>query len=271
MTDEKTPNPSTIFDYLPMGDIDTDAVQQDVKKQFKQKFPKKFFDLATYAESKSEAGFIIELDGRPLKTPLKNTLILPTEKLAKAVADEWNALGEFINPDHLPLTKTANSAIEKTAPNMPHVLAEMVRFGETDLLFYQQDNPVKLQALQELHWHPIILWAENLWDLNYIVTYGISHVAQDAKILEQYKAVIGAMDEHQLSALYLLTTSCGSLLIALAYHANVLSKDGVVKAAFVDEDWQISQWGEDEEAKEIREFKLAEIDSFCSYLDLLKA
>lgn len=271
MTDDKTPNPSTIFDYLQMGDIDTDKVQEDVKNQFKRKFPKKFYELATVAESKPEAGFTIELDGRQLKTPLKNTLILPTEKLAKAVAGEWNELAELINPDHLPLTKTANSAIEKTAPNMPHVVAEMVRFGETDLLFYQQDTPAKLQALQELHWHPIILWAESLWDVNYIVTYGISHVAQDAKILARYEKLIGAMDAHQLSALYLLTTSCGSLLIALAYHANILSKEGVAKAAFVDEDWQISQWGEDEEAKEIREFKLAEINSFCTYLDLVKA
>lgn len=269
MTDDK-PNPSTIFDYLPMGDIDTDAIQEDVKKQFKRNYPKNFFELATYSESKHEDGFVIELDSRPLKTPLKNTLILPTENLAKAVADEWNALDEFINPDHLPLTKTANSAIEKTAPNMLHVVDEMVRFGETDLLFYQQDNPQGLQKSQELHWHPIILWAETLWNVEYKVTYGITHVAQDIKILTQYEADIKAMDAHQLSALYLLTTSCGSLLIALAYNANILSKDGVAKAAFVDEDWQISQWGEDEEAKQIRSFKLAEIDSFCTYLDLLK-
>lgn len=270
MTDDKTPNPSTIFDYLPMGDIDTDTIQQDVKQQFKRKYPKKFFTLATHAESESQDGYIINLDGRPIKTPLKNLLTLPTENLAKAVADEWNALDELINPDHLPLTKTANSAIEKTAPNMLHVLAEMVRFGETDLLFYQQDDPDGLCKMQELHWNPIILWAENLWNVKYKTTYGISHVAQDIKILTQYEANISALDEHQLSALYLLTTSCGSLLIALAYQANILSKEGVAKAAFVDEDWQISQWGEDEEAKQIRQFKLAEIDSFCTYLDLLK-
>lgn len=267
---KETPNPSTIFDYLPMGDMDTDRIQEDVKSQFKRKFPKKFFELATYVESKLESGYLINLDGRPLKTPLKNFLILPTENLAKAVAKEWNELGEFINPDHLPLTKTANSAIEKTAPNMLHVVTEMVRFGETDLLFYQQDTPEKLQALQEMHWHPIILWAENLWNVEYIVTYGITHVTQNVKILTQYEADLSKMDAHKLSALYLLTTSCGSLLIALAYHANILSKDGVVRAAFVDEDWQVSQWGEDEEAKEIRQFKLAEIDSFCAYLDLLK-
>lgn len=270
MTDDKLPNPSTIFDYLPTGDINTDKIQDDVKQQFKRKYPKKFFELATFKESKLKAGFEIHLDGRPLKTPLKSLLLLPTQKLANAVADEWNALDEFINPDHLPLTKTANSAIEKTAPNMQHILDEMVSFGETDLLFYQQDTPAKLKVLQELHWHPIILWAESEWNLNYIITYGISHVAQDVKILAQYRQYIGAMDEHQLSALYLLTTSCGSLLIALAYHAKILSKDGVAKAAFIDEDWQISQWGEDEEAKQIREFKLAEIDSFCDYLDLLK-
>lgn len=271
MTDDKTPNPSTIFDYLPMGDIDTDTIQEDVKNQFKRKFPKKFFKLAEHAETESQDGYVINLDGRPLKTPFKNLLTLPTEKLAKAVASEWNALGELINPDHLPLTKTANSAIEKTAPNMPHVVAEMVRFGETDLLCYQQNDPQGLQKLQELHWNPIILWAENLWNVEYKVTYGISHVAQDVKILAQYEADINALTAHQLSALYLLTTSCGSLLIALAYQANILTKDGVIKAAFVDEDWQVSKWGEDEEAQQIREFKLAEIDSFCTYLDLLKA
>ncbi|MCJ8324849.1 MAG: ATPase [Rhizobiales bacterium] len=270
MTDEKRPTPATIFDYLPMGDIDTDSIQEDVKKQFKRKFPKKFFDLATYADSKTEAGYVINLDGRTLKTPLKNTLTLPTMRLASAVCDEWNALGEFINPDHLPLTKTANSAIEKTAPNKLHVVAEMVRFGETDLIFYQQNTPDGLAKLQELHWNPILLWAENLWNVKYKTTFGITHVAQDIKILTQYEADIAVLDEHQLSALYLLTTSCGSLLIALAYKANMLSKDGVAKAAFVDEDWQISQWGEDEEAKQIRQFKLAEIDSFCTYLDLLK-
>lgn len=270
MTDDKIPDPSTIFDYLPMGNIDTDTIQEDVKKQFKRKFPKKFFELATFSESNSEQGFVINLDGRPLKTPLKNALSLPTEKLAEAVAKEWNELAEFINPDHLPLTKTANSAIEKTAPNMLHVLAEMVRFGETDLLFYQQDEPTGLYKMQELHWHPIIRWAEDKWGVTYKTTFGITHVQQDIKILTQYEADIAALNAHQLSALYLLTTSCGSLLIALAYHANILSKEGVARAAFVDEDWQISQWGEDEEAQQIRQFKLAEINSFCTYLDLLK-
>ncbi|NRA88824.1 MAG: hypothetical protein HRU28_15880 [Rhizobiales bacterium] len=268
---DNKPNPTTIFDYLPMGDIDTDAIQEDVKQQFKRKFPKKFFKLAEYSESKAEVGYVINLDGRPLKTPLKSILLLPTEQLAKAICNEWNNLGEFINPDHLPLTKTANSAIEKTAPNKAHIVEEMVRFGETDLLFYQQDNPAKLLELQEQHWNSIIHWAENEWQVKYKITYGISHVTQDVKILEQYSSIISAMSAHQLSALYLLTTSCGSLLIALAYNAKIISKEGVNKAAFVDEDWQVSQWGEDDEGKEIRTFKLDEIGSFCDYLDLLKS
>ncbi len=265
------PTPTTIFDYLPMGDIDTDTIQADVKKQFKKKFPKKFFDLAEHAESKSKDGYVILLDGRTLKTPLKNTLLLPTKQLARAICDEWNALGEYINPDHLPLTKTANSAIEKTTPNHTHVVSEMVRFGETDLLFYQQETPEKLTANHALHWHPILKWAEDYWNIHYKTTYGISHIEQDKKILDHYKTYISALNPHQLSALYLLTTATGSLLIALAYHAQFLTQKDVKKAAFVDEDWQISQWGEDEEAQEIRNFKLNEITSFCTYLDLVKS
>ncbi len=271
MTNKDLPNPNTIFDYLPMDNIDTDRVQKDVKNQYKKKFPKKFFKLAKSAESNSQDGYVIELDGRILKTPSKHKLLLPNIQLADALCEEWNALGEFVNPDHLPLTKTANSAIEKTAPNMGHIVAEMVNFGETDLLFYQQDTPEKLYSLQMLHWHPVLLWAENSWNVKYKTTFGINHIKQEQKILDHYHELINAMDEHQLSALYLLTTSCGSLLLALAFNAGILTKEGLNKAAFVDEDWQISQWGEDEEAQEIRNFKLAEISSFCTYLNLAKA
>lgn len=272
MTDQpKTPTPTTIFDYLPMGDIDTDKVQQDIKQQFKRKFPNKFFKLATFVESSSEQEYVIELDGKPLKTPLKNTLILPTKALASAICDEWNNLGDLINPDHLPLTKTANSAIEKTAPNFDHIVAEMVKFGETDLLFYQQNYPKEFHDLQKNQWNPIILWAENLWNVKYKITFSINHVSQNENILTHYKTLLRAINAHELSALYLLTTSCGSLLIALAYNAGILSVDGVTKAAFIDEDWQVSQWKEDEEAEEIKTFKLAEISSFCQYLDLIKA
>ena len=271
MTDKnKTPKPGTIFDYLPMEDIDTDKVQKDIKAQFKRKLPNKFFKLAEYSESKLENQFEVLLDGKPLKTPSKYTLTIPTRALAVAICAEWNALETHINPDHLPLTKTANSALETTAGNMGAIIDELVKFGETDLLIYQQEFPFGLQKQQELHWNPIILWAENMWDVNYEVTYGITHVNQNEIILKHYKIYLSALDTHALSTIYLITTATGSLLIALAYHAGILSVEGLIIAAFVDEDWQLSQWGEDEDAKKIREFKIAEIKSFCDYLDHLK-
>lgn len=272
MTDNNhTPKPATIFDYLPMGDIDTDKVQNDIKAQFKRKFPNKFFKLASSVDSKLKENFEISLDGSSLKTPSKNTLTIPTKALAEAICKEWNALDDVINPDLLPLTKTANSAIEKTAPNRDAIITELVSFGETDLLCYQQEFPAGLQKLQELHWNPILLWAKNLWNVEYAVTYGINHVKQDVEILNHYKLYLEQLDAHALSAFYLITTATGSLLIALAYHAGMLSSNGLIKAAFVDEDWQTGQWGEDEEAAQIRQFKIAEINSFCTYLDLLKS
>jgi chaperone required for assembly of F1-ATPase len=202
-----------------------------------------------------DGGFAVHLDTRPLRTPLKLPLVLPTLALAEAVAGEWQVQGETVNPALMPYTRTANSAIDKVAPQHGEVAAMLAAYGDSDLLCYRAEEPAELVARQAQAWDPLLDWADKALGAPLIATVGVMHVDQPAESLEALSARVQALTPFQLSAFHDLVALSGSLVLAFAVTGQRLSADDAWNLSRVDEDWQISLWGEDEEAAEMTALK----------------
>lgn len=221
------------------------------------------FWTAAAVEADGAEGFRVVLDGRDVRTPAKAPLRVPTRALAEAIAAEWAAQGDTIDPEAMPVTRAANSAIDKVAPDPAAVVAEVAGFGASDLLCYRADGPGVLVARQAAAWDPLLHWADRALGAPLRVTRGIVHVAQPPESLAALHARVAALDPFGLTALHDLVSTSGSLVIGL----RALEPDADIKALWaasrIDEDWQIEQWGEDAEARaaaDAREgaFRLAE-------------
>ena len=205
----------------------------------------------------AEGGFTIHLDGRPVRTPLKAPLVVPTQGLAEAVAAEWQAQDGKVNPETMPFTRTANSAIDKVAPQFDAVAAMLAEYGGSDLLCYRAEGPPDLVALQAEAWDPVLIWAYEVFGADLVVTTGVVHVRQPAESLVSLHRKVGEMTAFQLSAFHDLVALSGSLVLALAVTEGRLTAEAAWSLSRIDETWQISLWGEDEEAAEIAALKRA--------------
>ncbi|MGR3467150.1 MAG: ATP12 family chaperone protein [Shimia sp.] len=213
---------------------------------------KRFWTKAEPVET--AAGWEIHLDGRVLKTPLKRTLVVPTAALAEAVAGEWNAQGELIEPLTMPNTRSANSALEKVAPQRDAVIEALAEYGETDLLCYRAAEPEALVQLQARAWDPLLDWAEARHGARLHPVTGVMFAAQDSSALEKLRQPLEAADNFALTALHDLIMLSGSLVIGLRA-TEAPDPAPLWAASRVDEDYQISQWGDDEEAAEAAAIK----------------
>lgn len=208
---------------------------------------KRFWAAAGVAERPE--GWAVVLDGRPVKTPAKVPLVLPTEALARAVAEEWDAQQGEVRPARMPLTRTANSAIDKVAPMAAAVVEEIARYGGTDLLCYRATGPAGLIARQAAAWDP---WLDAIAarGMALRVTSGIVHVAQPEESLAALTAEVARRSHFELAALYDLVAITGSLVLGLAVAEGQLDASDAFNLARLDEDWQAEQWGVDDEAAE---------------------
>jgi chaperone required for assembly of F1-ATPase len=213
---------------------------------------KRFWAAAGVAERPE--GWAVVLDGRPVKTPAKALLALPTEALARAVAEEWDAQQGEVRPALMPLTRTANSAIDKVAPMAAAVVEEIARYGGTDLLCYRATVPAGLIARQAAAWDPWLDWVAG-HGAALRVTSGIVHVAQPQESLDCLTALVSARSHFELAALYDLVAITGSLVLGMAVAEGRLEASDAFDLARVDEDWQTEQWGVDDEAAESAEVK----------------
>lgn len=212
----------------------------------KPALPKRFYKNAEAVAEKG--GFAITLDGRPTRTPAREPLVLPTEALGAAVAAEWNAQGETIDPATMPLTRIANVAIDGVARARDEVAAEIVKYAGSDLVCYRAEHPERLVAKQSLHWDPVLGFARDALKARFLLAEGVVFVGQPDEALEAVGAVIPRDDVFTLTALNVLTTLTGSALIALAVLRGALDVDAAWAAANVDEDWNAELWGYDHEA-----------------------
>ncbi|MEM9012576.1 MAG: ATP12 family protein [Pseudomonadota bacterium] len=193
-------------------------------------------------------GFALSLDTRPVQTPAKRPLILPTEALAEAIAEEWRGQGAHVVPTSMPLTRMANAAIDKVAPAPMAVVEHLAAYGETDLLCHLAEGPEGLVERQRTGWGPVIAWAAETHAIRLHQTAGVMPLTQPAESLANLRGVLAGRDAFALTAAYDLVTLSGSALLALAVIDGFRSAEAAWGLSRLDEDWQIAEWGEDAEA-----------------------
>ena len=207
---------------------------------------KRFYrDVASALEGDS---FAVRLDGRPIRTPARAALWLPTRALAQAVVAEWDRQGDEIDPRSMPITGLANAAIDQIVPVARRFAAGVAAYGETDLLCYRAESPAELTARQAAAWDPLLAWASDHYGVAFRTTVGVVHVAQPPETLARLGEAVAALHPFRLAALSNLVTLAGSLVIGLAVVEDAIEPGDAWDAASIDERWQAEQWGEDEEA-----------------------
>jgi len=214
-------------------------------------------------------GWTIELDERPVKTPARAALVVPTSVLADRIADEWREVADTIDPREMPLTGLANAAIDRVAPDRHAFAQGLARYAEADLLCYRAEGPRALVALQQQQWDGLLDWARRRYDVDFVVTAGIVHLAQPPATISRLSHAVAALDPFQLAGLSPLVTVGSSVITALAVLEKAISADAAWAAVTVDECWQLDQWGADAEAEAVLENRRSDFLAGARFLDLL--
>jgi chaperone required for assembly of F1-ATPase len=240
--------------------------QEAVRRTTRGPQRKRFYAGAGVAEGKG--GFLVTLDGKPIKTPSGHQVMAPERSIADAIAAEWNAQGDTINPLTMPLTRFANSVVEGVTGKVDAVADDIAKYLGSDLLFYRAGHPEALVAREAAHWDPILFWAADTLGAHFILAEGLVHVRQPDSAVAAARAALPS-DAWSIAALHVVTTLTGSALLALALLRGVLDQDQVWAAAHVDEDWNIEKWGVDEEVAARRAARLVDFKAAAGILKAL--
>ena len=211
---------------------------------------KKFYEQVSVAEGK--AGFEVRLDGKPVLTPKKAVLAVPAKILAGAIAEEWMEQEETVDPETLPLTRLANTALDVTAAEREKVEGELAAFARHDLLCYRAEAPADLAEKEMKMWDSYLGWARETFGIALATTAGITPLEQDAKAITALEALLSRQSPFMLTALHNATTLLGSVILALALAEGFRKPDDIWRAAHVDEDYQTAKWGKDADAEKVR-------------------
>jgi chaperone required for assembly of F1-ATPase len=240
-----------------------DAIEA-ARRAERPRLHKRFYGRA-HIHDQGESGIGILLDGKPVRTPARRHLAAPTRPLAAVIVDEWNSQKEFVDPARMPLTRLANAAIDPVSDKPEPIAEEVAKYLGTDLLFYRADAPFGLVEKQGQAWDPVLVWARDVFGARFLLTQGVIHVRQPQEAIDAMRAVIPS-HPWRLAAVSSITSLTGSALLALAVAHGALDGDKAWKAAHVDEDWQMSQWGQDKIALERRAYREAEFQAAVTVL-----
>ena len=210
-------------------------------------------------------GGAIALDGKPVRTPGRMPLVLPNLALANAVAAEWRAVKDEIDPRAMPLTGLANAAIER-APDV----GALAVYAETDLLCYRAETPPELAAREAAIWDPLLDWARARYDVAFVVTVGIVHRPQPSETIARLAAAVAVRNNWERTALSPIVTIGGSLIVALMLAEDMIASDAAFDACHLDELWQAELWGEDGMATDARDARRADFLNAARFLSLLR-
>lgn len=220
--------------------------------------PKRFYEKAGVEEV--DGLFRVVLDGRPVRTPARALLAVPWRPVAEALAREWEAQGERIDPSRMPLTRIVNVALDGVASVADAVKDEIAAYAGSDLLAYRAEGPERLVQRQTAEWDPIVVHAERRLGVRLRLAEGVMPIEQDARLVPALRAALPD-NPFALAGLHTVTTLTGSALIALALLDGFLDARSAFAAANVDEDWNVELWGEDAEAASRRSYRWAEMDA----------
>jgi chaperone required for assembly of F1-ATPase len=250
---------------MAMTESEDEKLKRLAKDKFERPLPKRFYKSVQVSDLLG-----ITLDERPVKSPLKRPLVLPQRALAEAIAREWDAQVDVINPALMPLTKLANTALDRAVDERASVIGEIVNYAGNDMTCYWADRPPELVERQKAHWQPVLEWAERTFSSAPKRVIGLSHAVQPEAMLLACRKHVEQLDQWQLTLAYLLTTLTGSAFISLMFQSSHIAAEAAWSAANLEEDYQIGQWGEDWEAKIRREARRRDFEGLVHFHNLLR-
>jgi chaperone required for assembly of F1-ATPase len=240
--------------------------QEAVRRGTRTPQRKRFYSEAGVGEA--DGGFVVTLDGRPIRTPSGRIVTVPVRQIAEAIAAEWQAQREMLDPLTMPLTRFANSVVEAVVDRVGLVADDVAKYLHSDLLFYRAGHPEALVAREARHWDLVLFWAADTLGAHFILAEGIMHVAQPDSAVQAARAAMPS-DPWSVAAMHVVTTLTGSALLALALKHDVLSPEQVWAAAHVDEDWNAEKWGVDEEVAARRAARQVDFEAATRILKAL--
>ena len=217
----------------------------------------------------NDGGWGVELDGRPLRTPARKPLSVPTQRLAEDIAAEWNAAEDKIDRRAMPLTGLANAAIDRVAPDKKSFASGIAKYAEADLASYRAEGPQGLIDAQAEHWDELLAWGRRRFDVDFRTTNGLLHVDQPPATVERLAHSVNTLDSYRLAGLSPLVTIGGSLLAALGVLEEAFTPEWAWEAVSVDERWQLEQWGSDAEAEAALDNRKRDFLAAARFLELL--
>ncbi len=217
-------------------------------------------------------GYVIRLDGKPAKTPLKKTLLLKSKLLAEEISKEWALQAAVIKPATMPLTQLANTLLDKAkGADRVEMGEQLASYGGSDLVCYFADHPESLVKLHEKHWRPLIAWMKDRHGIVLEVVSGIKYQQQPEESLERLQKLINSLSPEDFTVVQAASATTGSVIIALALSEGRFTPEEAYEAACVDEIYQLKTWGEDAEARKRLDVIKAELDAIVRFRDLVKA
>lgn len=230
---------------------------------------KRFWAAANAVER--EEGWGVELDGKPLRTPARESLNVPTRALAEAIAEEWDSVDGEIDPRAMPLTGLANAAIDRVHADKSAFADGLARYAEADLACYRAEGPQGLVDRQAQEWDALLGWGQRRFDVDFNTTGAIVHVAQPPATIERLTHALSMLDPFRLAGLSPLVTIGGSLLAALGVLEGAFSPEQAWGAVSLDDRWQLEQWGSDAEAEAALDARRRDFLAAARFLELLDA
>jgi len=229
---------------------------------------KRFYKQAAAAPLAS-GGYGVALDGRRVRTPAGKPLELPCLALAEAVAEDWAAQGETVQPRTMQIMTLAATALDRVGPRAKEVAAGIARYGETDLLCYRDAANGELARRQNAAWQPVLDWLAEAHGVRLRPVSGVMPAPQDSRALAALRRSVEALGPFRLTALHAAVSATGSAALGLALLDGRLNACQTWRSARIDDDWQAERWGEDAEARKqgaaLRE-ELAAIERFAGLL-----
>jgi len=251
-----------------------DTVRRDpmeaARRGARRVLPRRFWREVGITER--QGGFTVVLDGKIARTPARYELAAPIRQLCEALAAEWRALDQEIDPARMPLTRLVGAAIDAVSLAPWRVAAEIVKYAGSDLLCYREASNERLAARQSAHWDAPLVYMREAHGARFRLAAGVMFVEQPQEALAAVERAVRTVPvPFALAALHSATTLTGSALLALALAGGRLSPEEAWTAAHVDEDFQIEAWGKDEEAMRRRAARRAEFDAATLVIDLSRA
>lgn len=229
-----------------------------------KKVAKRFYKEVSVA--KGEGGWLIQLDGRTLKTPGKLTLLVPTQKVADLIAAEWDAQKEYIRPETMPVTRLLNVTVEQTPDNRDALIAEARKYAGTDVLCYREGDVRLYHEHQSEKWDPVLAWAAEQ-GAALKTTDSLTVIPQDEAALDAVADFARGLPDMQLTLFVHLVAVYGSAILAMAVLKSNLTGEEALELSRLAEIWQIKYWGQDEIAEERTESIRNDTNALCKLLE----